>query len=37
MCNEIEYAMLEEYLARLKQKEHKEKETEEQISAQVAA
>ena len=25
MCNEIEYAMLEEYLANLKQKESKEK------------
>jgi hypothetical protein len=34
MCNEIEYAMLEEYLAKLKQKE---KEPEKPISVQVAA
>ena len=31
MCNEIEYAMLEEYLAKLKQKETKEKEPEKQV------
>lgn len=26
MCNEVEYAMLEEYLAKVKQKDTKEKE-----------
>jgi hypothetical protein len=31
MCNEIEYAMLEEYLARVKQKDSKEKEPEKKI------
>ena len=31
MCNEIEYAMLEEYLARIKQKDAKEKESEKQV------
>lgn len=31
MCNEIEYAMLEEYLAKIKQKDSKEKEPEKQI------
>ena len=33
MCNEIEYAMLEEYLARVKQKDVKEKESEKEIIA----
>jgi len=33
MCNEIEYAMLEEYLARVKQKDTKEKEPEKEIIA----
>jgi len=33
MCNEIEYAMLEEYLARVKQKDAKEKEPEKEIIA----
>lgn len=31
MCNEMEYAMLEEYLAKIKQKDLKEKEPEKQI------
>ena len=31
MCNEIEYATLEEYLAKPKQNEQKEKELEELI------
>ncbi len=31
MCNEIDYAILEEYLAKPKQKEQKEKELEEPI------
>ena len=31
MCNEIEYAMLEEYLAKLKQKDVKEKESEKKV------
>lgn len=31
MCNEIEYAMLEEYLAKVKQKEVKEREPEKEI------
>ena len=31
MCNEIEYAMLEEYLAKLKQKDLKEKASEKKI------
>ena len=31
MCNEIEYEMIEEYLAKLKQKEPKEKEPEKQV------
>jgi len=31
MCNEIEYAMLEEYLAKIKPKDSKEKEPEKQI------
>lgn len=31
MCNEIDYAILEEYLAKPKQKELKEKELEEPI------
>jgi len=34
MCNEIEYAMLEEYIAKLEQKE---KESEKPMSVQVAA
>lgn len=33
MCNEIEYAMLEEYLAKVKQKDAKEKEPEKEIIA----
>jgi hypothetical protein len=33
MCNEIEYAMLEEYLAKVKQKDPKEKEPEKEIIA----
>lgn len=37
MCNEIEYAMLEEYLANLKQKESKEKKSEKPIPVEVAA
>ncbi len=37
MCNEIEYAMVEEYLAKLKQKEPKEKEPEKQGLVEVAA
>ena len=31
VCNEIEYAMLEEYLAKVKQKDTKEKEPKKQI------
>ncbi len=31
MCNEIEYSTIEEYLARIKQKEPKEKEPEKPI------
>ena len=31
MCNEIEYTMLEEYLAKVKQKDAKEKEPEKQV------
>ena len=37
MCNEIEYAMIEEYLAKPKQKEPKEKEPEKQVLVEVAA
>ncbi len=37
MCNEIEYAMLEEYLAKLKQKESKEKEPEKPIAVEAVA
>ena len=37
MCNEIEYTLIEEYLAKLKQKEAKEKEPEKQVIVQVAA
>jgi hypothetical protein len=33
MCNEIEYGMLEEYLAKVKQKEAKEKELEKESIA----
>lgn len=33
MCNEIEYAMLEEYLAKVKQKDPKEKEPEKEVIA----
>ena len=36
MCNEIEYAMLEEYLAKVKQKDAKEKEPKKQ-TIEVAA
>jgi len=32
MCNEIEYEMLEEYLAKLKGKESKQKELEPEIT-----
>ena len=31
MCNEIDYEMIEEYLAKPKQKEPKEKEPEKQV------
>lgn len=37
MCDEIEYAMIEEYLAKLKQKESKEKEAEKEIPLQALA
>lgn len=37
MCNEIEYAMIEEYLAKLRQKELKEKEPEKQIPVEAVA
>lgn len=37
MCNEIEYAMVEEYLVKLKQKEPKEKEPEKQVLVEVTA
>lgn len=33
MCDEIEYAMLEEYLTKVKEKEAKEKEPEKEIIA----
>ena len=36
MCNEIEYAMLEEYLAKVKQKDTKEKEPKKQTIEVVA-
>jgi hypothetical protein len=36
MCNEIEYAMLEEYLAKIKPKEPKEKESETKVVEIVA-
>lgn len=36
MCNEIEYAMLEEYLAKIKPKESKEKEPEKKAIEIVA-
>ena len=36
MCNEIEYAMLEEYMTKLRQKELKEKESEKLIPEAVA-
>jgi hypothetical protein len=36
MCNEIEYAMLEEYLAKIKPKESKEKEPENKVVEIVA-
>ena len=36
MCNEIEYAMIEECLIKLRQKEHKEKEPEKPIPEAVA-
>ena len=36
MCNEIEYAMLEEYLAKMKPKEIKEKESEKKVVEIVA-
>ena len=37
MCNEIEYAMIEEYLTKLKQKELKEKEPEKPIPVEAVA
>jgi hypothetical protein len=33
MCNEIDYEMIEEYLARPKQKDQKEKEPEKPLEA----
>ncbi len=37
MCNEIEYAVMEEYLAKLRQKELKEKEPEKPIPVEAVA
>jgi len=36
MCNEIEYAVIEEYITKLRQKELKEKESEKPIPEAVA-